>query len=149
MIELTTPVDRAWDPVVRLVLGGIADRIDLPFEELDDLQLAVERLRAEAGSQESLKIAIELTERGVRVRLGPLRERAIAEALQGPAPAPGELTLRRVLETVVDSFGVEEAAGGELVVRLEKRVRGSGSPSRSSEAGRRGSERGAGGPAEV
>jgi len=40
MIELTTPVDRAWDPVVRLVLGGIADRVDLPFEELDDLQLA-------------------------------------------------------------------------------------------------------------
>lgn len=123
-IELVTPVDRAWDPVVRLVLGGIADRIDLPFEELDDLQLAVERLRAEAGSQESLKLTIELTERGVRVRLGPLRERAIADALQGPDAAPGELTLRRVLETVVDSFGVEEAADGELVVRLEKRVRG-------------------------
>lgn len=123
-IELVTPVDRAWDPVVRLVLGGIADRIDLPFEELDDLQLAVERLRAEAGSQESLKLTIELTGRGVRVRLGPLRERAIAEALQGPEAAPGELTLRRVLETVVDSFGVEEAADGELVVRLEKRVRG-------------------------
>lgn len=123
-IELVTPVDRAWDPVVRLVLGGIADRIDLPFEELDDLQLAVERLRAEAGSQESLKLTIDLTERGVRVRLGPLRERAIADALQGPDAAPGELTLRRVLETVVDSFGVEEAADGELVVRLEKRVRG-------------------------
>ena len=123
-IELVTPVDRAWDPVVRLVLGGIADRIDLPFEELDDLQLAVERLRAEAGSQESLKLTIDLTDRGVRVRLGPLRERAIADALQGPEAAPGELTLRRVLETVVDSFGVEEAADGELVVRLEKRVRG-------------------------
>ena len=122
-IELTTPVDRAWDPVVRLVLGGIADRIDLPFEQLDDLQLAVERLRAEAGPQESLKLSIELTGGSIRVRLGPLRERAIADALQGPEPAPGELTLRRVLETVVDSFGVEEFADGELVVRLEKRVR--------------------------
>ena len=122
-IELTTPVDRAWDPVVRLVLGGIADRIDLPFEQLDDLQLAVERLRAEAGSQESLKISIELAGTSIRVRLGPLRERTIADALQGPEPAPGELTLRRVLDTVVDSFGVEEAADGHLVVRLEKRVR--------------------------
>ncbi len=122
-IELVTPVDRAWDPVVRLVLGGIADRIDLPFEELDDLQLAVERLRAEAGSQESLKLSIELTGASIRVRLGPLRERAIADALQGPEPAPGELTLRRILDTVVDSFGVEEVADGELVVRLEKRVR--------------------------
>lgn len=122
-IELTTPVDRAWDPVVRLVLGGIADRIDLPFEQLDDLQLAVERLRAEAGSQETLTISIELADGSVRVRLGPLQERAIADALQGPEPAPGELTLRRVLETVVDSFGVEEAADGHLVVRLEKLVR--------------------------
>src|SRR5919206_2956280 len=43
-IELTTPVGRDWDPVVRLVLGGIADRLNLGFEELDDLQLAVERL---------------------------------------------------------------------------------------------------------
>jgi hypothetical protein len=57
------------------------------------------------------------------VRLGPLHERAIADALQGPESPPGELTLRRILETVVDSFGVEEAADGELVVRLEKRVR--------------------------
>ena len=122
-IELITPVDRVWDPVVRLVLGGIADRIDLPFEQLDDLQLAVERLRAEAGSQEALKLSIELTGSSVRVRLGPLREHAIADALQGPEPAPGELTLRRVLDTVVDSFGVEEAGDGDLVVRLEKRVR--------------------------
>lgn len=122
-IELTTPVDRAWDPVVRLVLGGIADRIDLPFEQLDDLQLAVERLRAEAGSQESLTLSIELTGTSIRVRLGPLRERAIADALQGPEPPPGELTLRRILDTVVDSFGVEEAGDGHLVVRLEKRVR--------------------------
>jgi hypothetical protein len=122
-IELVAPVDRAFDPLVRLVLGGIADRIDLGFEELDDLQLAVERLRAEAGSQESLRISIEIGDGSIRTRLGPLREHAIADALQGPEPQPGELTLRRILETVVDSFGVEEAAGGELVVRLEKLVR--------------------------
>jgi len=122
-IELVTPVDRAFDPVVRLVLGGIADRIDLGFEELDDLQLAVERLRAEAGSQDSLSISFEVTDGSIRTRVGPLRERALADALQGPEPKPGELTLRRILETVVDSFGVEEAAGGELVVRLEKLVR--------------------------
>lgn len=122
-IELVAPVDRAFDPVVRLVLGGIADRIDLGFEELDDLQLAVERLRAEAGSQETLAISFELTDGSIRTRLGPLRERTIAEELQGPPPAPGELTLGRILQTVVDSYGVEEAGDGELVVRLEKLVR--------------------------
>ena len=34
--------------------------------------------------------------------------------------APGQLTLRRILQTVVDSFGVEDADGGAIVVRLEK-----------------------------
>jgi hypothetical protein len=60
---------------------------------------------------------------GVRVGVGPLAERTIADALQGPDAEPGELTLRRILQTVVDSFGVENAEGG-IVVRLQKAVRG-------------------------
>jgi hypothetical protein len=123
-IELVTPLGRAWEPVIRLVLGGIADRLDLGFEELDDLQLAVERLLMEAGAQESVRMSFEVTDRAVRTRIGPLEAGAIADALQGPEPQPGELTLRRILETVVDSFGIEEVAeDGQLVVRLEKVVR--------------------------
>ncbi len=121
LVELETPIGREWEPVVRLVLGGVGDRLGLGFEELDDLQLAVERLLAEAGSQPSVRLLIELTEDRVRTHVGPLREATIAAALQGPS-APGELGLRRVLETVVDSFGVDDSADGELFVRLEKRV---------------------------
>jgi hypothetical protein len=106
---------------VRLVLGGVADRLGLGFEELDDLQLAVERLLVEAGDQETVAVSLEVGDQAVRLRIGPLRERAIAAALQAE-PAPGELNLRRILEAVVDSFGVEEAEDGELVVRLEKLV---------------------------
>src|SRR5204863_127465 len=47
-----------------------------------------------------------------------------AGPLQGPPPGPGELTLPRILSTVVDSYGVEDASEGRLVVRLEKAVRG-------------------------
>jgi hypothetical protein len=122
-IELTTPVGRAWDAVVRMVLGGIADRLDLGFDELDDLQLAVERLLAEGDPQDPVTLSFELVERGVRARVGPLKDAALAEALQGPDPVPGELSLRRILSTVVDSYGVEEVADGRLVVRLEKAVR--------------------------
>jgi hypothetical protein len=107
--------------VVSLVLG-VADRLGLGFEDLDDLQLAVERLLAEASAQRSVRIAFELSPGLVRAHVGPLREAPIAEALQGPPPPPGELGLRRVLETVVDSFGVQEATAGELVVRLDKQV---------------------------
>ncbi|MBA3421182.1 MAG: hypothetical protein H0U12_04710 [Thermoleophilaceae bacterium] len=122
LVELETPIGSEWEPVFRLVLGGVADRLGLGFEELDDLQLAVERLLAEAGAQRSVKLAFELAHDRVRTHVGPLSEAPISAALQGPPPAPGELGLRRVLETVVDSFGVEESDGGELVVRLEKLV---------------------------
>ena len=123
-IELTTPVGRAWEAVVRMVLGGIADRLDLGFDQLDDLQLAVERLLAEGDPKDPVSLSFELTDRGVRARIGPLRDTALAEALQGPEPPPGVLTLPRILSTVVDSYGIEEVADGHLIVRLEKLVRG-------------------------
>src|SRR3954464_6133584 len=103
-IALETPIERGWEPVFRLVLGGVADRLDLGFEDLDDIQLAVERLLAAGRAQGSVQLSLETPPAGPRTRSGPLQERAIAEALQGPEPRPGELTLRRILETVVDSF---------------------------------------------
>ena len=122
-IELTVPVGRAWEPVVRMVLGGIADRLDLGFDELDDLQLAVERLLAECDPEDPVTLSFELLDRGVRTRIGPLKDAALAGALQGPEPPPGVLTLPRILSTVVDSYGVEEVTEDKLVVRLEKSVR--------------------------
>ena len=121
-IELIAPVGQAWEAVIRMVLGGIADRLDLGFDQLDDLQLAVERLLAEGDPQSPITFSFEIHEGGVRTRIGPLRDVALAEALQGPEPPPGELTLPRILSTVVDSYGVEEVADGHLVVRLEKQV---------------------------
>ena len=122
-IELVTPVGRAWDPVIRLVLGGIGDRLDLGFDELDDLQLAVERLLAEARFEDRVTLSFEILDRSVRVRIGPILTGAIADALQGPPARPGELTLGRILQTVVDSYGVEKVEDGHMVVRLEKAVR--------------------------
>jgi anti-sigma regulatory factor (Ser/Thr protein kinase) len=123
-IELTLPAGREWHAVARLVLGGVADRLNLSYEDLDDLQLAVERLLVEAASQDTVRLRIDVVDHGIRVGVGPLAERKLADALQGPDAAPGELTLRRILQTVVDSFGVEEAEQGGIVVRLQKAVRG-------------------------
>jgi hypothetical protein len=117
-VDVRTPAGPAWDPLVRIVLGGIATRVGLGFEELDDLQLAVERLRAECAPGE-VSISFEVSERSVRTRIGPLRQRALAAALQQDAPA-GDLTLRRILDTLVDSFGIEVADDDRLTMRLEK-----------------------------
>ena len=119
-IDLEAPLTRDFQPVVRLIIGGIAERVDFAFEEIDDLQLAVERLLAEAGKQSSVRLSFEIAEGKVRTSVGPLSERAVADALRNGEPAPGELTLGRILQTVVDSFGVEEVQDGGIVVRLEK-----------------------------
>jgi hypothetical protein len=119
-IELEAPLGGDFHPVVRLIIGGIAERVDFGFEEIDDLQLAVERLLAEARSEGTVRFAFEVGEAGIRTSVGPLSERAIADALRDGDAPPGELTLKRILQTVVDSFGVEEAADGRIVVRLEK-----------------------------
>jgi hypothetical protein len=119
-IDVEAPVGGDFVPVIRLIIGGIAERVDFGFEEIDDLQLAVERLLAEAGSQETVCLSFEVGEGRIRTRVGPLKERAIAEALRDGKSAPGQLTLGRILDTVVDSFGVEDPSGEDIVVRLEK-----------------------------
>jgi hypothetical protein len=119
-IDLDAPLGGDFQPVIRLIIGGIAERVDFGFEEIDDLQLAVERLLAEAGAQRSVHLSFEVGDGRIRARVGPLQERAIAEALHDGEAAPGALTLKRILDTVVDSFGVEDPDGGDIVVRLEK-----------------------------
>jgi anti-sigma regulatory factor (Ser/Thr protein kinase) len=120
-IDLEAPLSGDFQAVVRLIIGGIAERVDFAFEEIDDLQLAVERLLAEAGQVGSVQLSFEVGEASIRTRVGPLSEAAVAEALRdGDVPPPGHLTLRRILGTVVDSFGVEDLGDGAIVVRLEK-----------------------------
>ena len=119
-IDLEAPLSGDFQAEERLIIGGIAERVDFAFEEIDDLQLAVERLLAEAGQIGSVHLSFEVGDASIRTRVGPLSERAVAEALRDGDAPPGQLTLRRILQTVVDSFGVEDAGGGAIVVRLEK-----------------------------
>ena len=111
-IDLEAPLSGDFQAVVRLIIGGIAERVDFAFEEIDDLQLAVERLLAEAGPGRQRAAVASRSARAASARAwARCRERAVADALRDGDAAPGQLTLRRILQTVVDSFGVEEADG--------------------------------------
>ncbi len=125
-VELELPLARDWVGVVRIVIGGIGERLELRFDELDDVQLAVERLLDEAAPQPSEKparvsIAFELDPEFLGVQIGPLAAAGVGAALDQD-PQPGEFGLRRVLDTVVDSFGVVDGGEGRLFVTLEKRL---------------------------
>jgi hypothetical protein len=119
-VEIDVPLDLAFQGVLRLVVGGIAEQANFGFEAMDDLQLAIERLLAETGGDDRVKISFELGDGVVRTRIGPLREGSLASALQESNGDTTTLSLARILSTVVDSFGVEPATDGEIMVRLEK-----------------------------
>ena len=119
-VEVEAPLDFAYQGVIRLIAGGVAEQASFGFEAMDDLQLAIERLLAETGGDGRVSISFEISDGGIRTRIGPLREQRLAEALQEPDGDTGTLSLRRILSTVVDSFGVEEAGDGQIVVRMEK-----------------------------
>jgi hypothetical protein len=118
-VEIDAPLDLAFQGVVRLVVGGIAEQANFGFEAMDDLQLAIERLLAETESDGRVKISFELGDGVVRTRIGPLREGSLAAALENNGDMT-TLSLARILSAVVDSFGVEPATDGQIVVRLEK-----------------------------
>ena len=92
-VVLTLPGDPSLRGVASLVLGGIGSRIDLPYEKVDELQLAVLSVLG-ASDPETVTLEIEVAEAAVLVTVGPLPEGTVA--------APG---VRMVLDRLVD--GVE------------------------------------------
>lgn len=106
-ITLTIPTAPHFRGVATLVLGGIGSRLDLPYERVDDLQLAV--LSAlEASDGERVTVEVEAEEGVLVVSLGPLEA---ARASDG--------ALARVLDPLVDSVERSERDGGVwLALRL-------------------------------
>jgi len=100
-IVLTVPSTSSFRGVPSLVLGGVGSRLDLPFERMDDLQLAVLSM-LDASSGMATTVEIEASEERVAVSVGPLR--AEAEADKGL-----DLVLRRLTD------GVETGRRGDDV----------------------------------
>src|SRR5918998_3092547 len=73
-IDLEAPLSGDFQAVVRLIVGGIAERVDFAFEEIDDLQLAVERLLAEAGTAGTLRLPFQVGADRGRTAVGPRGE---------------------------------------------------------------------------
>ncbi len=89
-IVLTLPGNSRLRSVASLVLGGIGSRIDLPYEKVDELQLAVLTVLG-ASDLESATIEVDIQDTRVLVTVGPLPS--------GTSAAPG---LHTVLERLAD-----------------------------------------------
>jgi len=109
-ITLTLPVEEEFQPIAHLVIGGLAIRLDLTFEHLEDMQLALDGLLERRGDA-PLTVSVSVDEGKLRTSIGPF-EGAALEDLERDDAGFG---LRRVLETVVDSFEVEQRDGAKWV----------------------------------
>jgi len=102
-IVLTIPAEERFRSVATLVLGGIGTRVDLPYERMDDLQLAV-LSTLDASDSETVTLEVDADEQGMRLALGPVRD--------GTGADDG---LVRVLSRLVDDVGHESRDGTEWI----------------------------------
>jgi hypothetical protein len=124
-ITLTLPGRRDFYRIAHLVLGGLAIRLDLTYEQLEDLQLALASVLREQEPDGELNVTLRVEQGAIRAVLGPFAGGRLREAIE---EADGEhLDLRRLLETVCDRVSVEERDGAEWI-ELEKSVEGVTTP---------------------
>jgi anti-sigma regulatory factor (Ser/Thr protein kinase) len=120
-IKLRIPHERPYHGIARLVVGGLAARLDLSYEHLDDLQLALATVLENDGYSVGPEVTVELHVRdeGVGIVIGPLQ----TPELQADLAEDGEsVTLGRLLSTVVESVEIEQRDDGGWL-RLEKQLR--------------------------
>ena len=117
-IVLTIPGNDGFEGVAQLVLAGVAARLDLTYEVMDDLGTAFATLLERRAENGELTVELEVRDETVAATLGPFRAGALRAELDREDEGVG---LRRVLETVVDRFAAVERDDGDWI-ELEKRV---------------------------
>lgn len=123
-IRLEVPAAVTALPTLRMVLGGLAVRLDFSLDEFEDVSLAAtELLRATLDSEgpDSWAVEMAIVDETLRVVAGPYRSGELRQRLAG---APGEATcldLCRLLGATLDSFAVEDDGDGFSVVLVKGR----------------------------
>ena len=115
-ITLTIPPEREARRVAHLVLGGLAVRLDLTLESLEDLELAFDAVlgRLDPAVADDVTVRLRLLDGSLEAVIGPLPGRVLDDI---DREVDGGLGLRRVLDGTVDDVHVD----GECV-RLTKAV---------------------------
>jgi hypothetical protein len=117
-ITLTLPPEREFQRVAHLVLGGLAVRLNLTLEALEDLQLALDGLLDSGSAEEEVTLELSVVGGAIEASVGPFRGRSVQHALEAESDGVG---LGRVLDTVVDRVQVDERDGGDWI-HLTKRI---------------------------
>ena len=118
-ITLTIPREREFLSVAHLVLGGVGVRLNLTFEILEDLQLALDAILERDREPGDVTIGLRVSMNTIEAEVGPLRDGVRSELARESGEE--EVGLRRILDTLVDSVEVESRDGASWV-KLRKTV---------------------------
>jgi anti-sigma regulatory factor (Ser/Thr protein kinase) len=119
-ITLTLPRAPEFQRVAHLVLGGLAVRLNLTIENLEDLQLALDAILVRMDPNNgNVTVQMSLRDGELETRIGPLTP-ALLDEIERETDGE-ELGVRRVLDSTVDDVHVD----GEWV-RLTKKVASGG-----------------------
>ena len=117
-ITLRLPRERPFYRIAHLVLGGLAVRLDLTFEHLEDLQVALAELLERQEDDADVFLTVRVRGEAIEAAVGPFDDALRRELEREDGDDVG---LRRVLETVVDRVELTERDGGQWV-ELTKNV---------------------------
>jgi hypothetical protein len=118
-ITLTMPRERPFFGVARLVLAGLAARLDITVESLEELELALDGLLERRDGAEVITVSLDIADSELRAAVGPFRGGDLRSELEGELSK--SLSLQRLLDTVVDGYEVADHDDGAWV-ELRKRV---------------------------
>ena len=116
-IVLTIPRD-GFEDVAQLVLAGVASRLNLTYEVIDDLGTALAALIERRGEVGDLTVELEVDHDAVTAAIGPFRGDRLRAELERRGDGVG---LRRVLETVVEGFDALDREDG-VWIAVRKRA---------------------------
>jgi hypothetical protein len=118
-ITLTMPRERPFFGVARLVLAGLAARLDITVETLEDLELALDGLLERRDDAEEITVSLDIADSELRAAVGPFSGNDLRAELEGELG--DSLSLQRLLDAVVDGYQVADRDDGAWV-ELRKRV---------------------------
>ena len=113
-ITLTLPRDRDFYEIAHLVVGGLAIRLDLTVDHLDDLQVALDTVLQQEMPEGELTIAVRVDDGELHTLIGPFQGGKMRAALERDDDGE-QLSMRRLLGAVCDRVEVEERDGEEWI----------------------------------
>jgi hypothetical protein len=111
-IVLKLPREACWHSVAYLVLAGLAARLELTVENLEDWQLALTELLGRQRPDGRLEIVFRVSPEQLETRFGPVDSQLLTEL---ECHEDG-VCLHRVLSTLTDSVEVESSNDESWVV---------------------------------